>query len=488
MKKKTISCSIIILVLLFFLYIGLAAPYCHDEWKWSSAERIELMKQGFANYNGRYLGNLLALLITRSLLAKILVTGFTMLGIFAVMYQNIIINQPEKSGNRIFFQAFTALVLLMVPSTLFAQSYGWPAAFVNFAPPVIPFLLCYNWTEVFYKKKPCKFPLYRSLLIIPLGFFMQFFSENITILAVMYAIWLIVYTLLRYRRVYFIEINFLWSTALGAVVMFSNEIYFRAATGQNGYRSIYSSFQTLARQFVSSIWEPLTLNNVALNTILTAVLLLLIIKSGKKNLLTIEIIVVLNGYCGYSIFHRINSSWLFVSNELANDCINTALSVIFYLNVLVCIWLCVDRDRRGSICMLYLLAALAAAPLVAASPIGPRCFYFSYVVQGLAVLRLISCVIETRASEIYYIQVTVITAMLVFLFIYTRMFYTINQANNVRKETIRNAIVNNEKSITLSVLPYHGEYIWFTIPPTEEWLKYFKEFYNIPDDMTVAFE
>ena len=56
-----------------FLVIAYLTPYCHDDWKWGLPARMALMREGFPNYNGRYLGNILALLITRSILAKTLV-------------------------------------------------------------------------------------------------------------------------------------------------------------------------------------------------------------------------------------------------------------------------------------------------------------------------------------------------------------------------------------------------------------------------------
>ena len=63
---------------ILFVYLGYKAPYCLDEWKWGLPQRMELMKRGFSGYNGRYLGNILALLITRSEVAKTLVISVCM--------------------------------------------------------------------------------------------------------------------------------------------------------------------------------------------------------------------------------------------------------------------------------------------------------------------------------------------------------------------------------------------------------------------------
>ena len=70
---------------MLFVYLGYKVPYCLDEWKWGLPQRVELMKRGFSGYNGRYLGNILALLITRSEVAKTLVISVCMVLIVWLM-------------------------------------------------------------------------------------------------------------------------------------------------------------------------------------------------------------------------------------------------------------------------------------------------------------------------------------------------------------------------------------------------------------------
>lgn len=142
-------------------------------------------------------------------------------------------------------------------ATLFQQSYGWPAAFVNFFPPVFLFLIYYNWTEWIYCGYQ-KTPLWKTFLVIPAGISVQLFSEHVTIFVLLYAVWVAVYTLVRYRKLPVIQVNFLWSSILGAYFMFSNGGYTKAATG-TGYKKI--SFNGMTEQFISKIWYHLLINN-----------------------------------------------------------------------------------------------------------------------------------------------------------------------------------------------------------------------------------
>lgn len=103
MKKRVkIQWFVYALVFALFLYIGYKVPYCHDEWRWGTDARFQLMKRGFAGYNGRYLGNLLAVLITRSVMAKTLVIAVGVVWLFHVMYK-IYISKKRKRQKKICF-------------------------------------------------------------------------------------------------------------------------------------------------------------------------------------------------------------------------------------------------------------------------------------------------------------------------------------------------------------------------------------------------
>ena len=94
--------------------------------------------------------------------------------------------------------------------------------------------------------------------MIPAGISVQLFSEHVTIFVLLYAVWVAVYTLVRYRKLPVIQVNFLWSSILGAYFMFSDGSYTKAATG-TGYKKI--SFNGMTEQFISKIWYHLLINN-----------------------------------------------------------------------------------------------------------------------------------------------------------------------------------------------------------------------------------
>ena len=227
--KNRVKIQLFIYALVFavFLYIGYRVPYCHDEWHWGLSDRFELMKKGFAGYNGRYLGNLLAILITRSVAAKALIIAVGVVWLLYEMYKNVYFKEEEKAKENLFLLLSCIFLLLSIPVTLFQQSYGWLAAFVNFFPPVVLFLVYYNWTEWIYGEYR-KMPFWKTVLVIPIGFCVQLFSEHVTLFVLLYAVWVVVYTLIRHRKLQAMQVDFLGSSVLGAYLMFSNGAYAKA--------------------------------------------------------------------------------------------------------------------------------------------------------------------------------------------------------------------------------------------------------------------
>lgn len=143
---------------MLFVYLGYKVPYCLDEWKWGLPQRVELMKRGFSGYNGRYLGNILALLITRSEVAKTLVISVCMVLIVWLMEMSVrrkTFSEKDKSDPILLLSLI--LLLLAVPASLYGQSYGWPAAFVNYEVPVPLFLVYFIWTDELYRNKVEKY-------------------------------------------------------------------------------------------------------------------------------------------------------------------------------------------------------------------------------------------------------------------------------------------------------------------------------------------
>lgn len=488
-KNNRVRWFIYFAFFMLFLYLGWKVPYCHDEWKWGLHERLELMKNGFDNYNGRWIGNILIIVITRVKILKPILIAVSMIAIVWLMETDVRRKHIfEKDRCDPLPLLAIIFLLLAVPASLYGQSYGWPAAFVNYEVSVPFFLIYFIWTNELYRNKVEKYSWFQSLIIIPVGICTQLFSENITIITVAYAIWMIVYTVIKYRKVYLLEINYLCSVIAGAIIMFSNSSYWNAAShnGKN-YKTIDTGVRAILKRFVTQMWPDLMLNNWVLIVAITALMVALIIKSGKRNFITIEMFLVFVGYSVFSVFYRVCADLTFDGNEVINGIIITILSILFLLNVLVCVWMFVDKEEKVEICITYMGAFAFAAPLVAADPIGVRCFYVSYVFQALVIAKLLQYFLKDKEVDLFYPVLVLAVVTCIIGIMYIRIFMIIGKYDDYRAELIKKAKEEDAKELVLPIIPF-DEYTGFTEPIGDIWLVKFKEFYHIPEDVTVTYE
>ena len=66
-KKEIIFYAIVFVATLILCYLF---PFTHDDWAWGSEYGIERLMTNFDNYNGRWFGNFVVLLLTRSNILK----------------------------------------------------------------------------------------------------------------------------------------------------------------------------------------------------------------------------------------------------------------------------------------------------------------------------------------------------------------------------------------------------------------------------------
>ena len=493
-SEKKFRLSIYLIFFLASLMIFRMTPYCHDEWQWGLPERMELMKSGFQNYNGRYLGNLLALVITRNQWAKAFVMAGVMLMLLWILCrigESTGCGEPVKSEQwgqlgetqGITLLLFGIILLFAVPDTLYAQSYGWSAAFVNFAPPVLLFLIFFyktesaysDWQEQESSSVPC------CILFAVLCFASQLFSEHNTLFHIGYAGWLILYCLYRYKRIDPLHFTALCSYIAGAVVMFSNGAYRRAAEHTDGYKTISFHLNDLLSGYAENICSNILLVNRVLIVLLTGTLLFCLYRRGKRDMFTAWTVFILSGYTFYAIWQKVDPGWHFFGNSQNDGYMRMVLTIVYVIHVLVVIWKTVPPETRMSICVLIVSAFAGSMPLLAADPIGMRCFYVSYVLEAAAVLKLLA-LSKSKVQAAFLKNILIGTVAFGLLAVYLWMFRDVDRYVKAREQAVIEAAANQAASVSLPYLP-HSRHFWITVPPNETWEKRFKEFYGIPQKM-----
>ena len=93
--KENILFLVLFLLLLVICYFF---PYTHDDWAWGTQIGIDRLNSLFKDYNGRWLGNIFVIALTRSRIIRALIIALTLTGIIYLINKII-------SGNKNIFCA-----------------------------------------------------------------------------------------------------------------------------------------------------------------------------------------------------------------------------------------------------------------------------------------------------------------------------------------------------------------------------------------------
>jgi hypothetical protein len=496
LKNPRVYISIVLI--LFFLFFAIQVPYSHDDWQWGSKAKWLLMLDGFKIYNGRYLGNLFEILITRNILAKNIALTSGMILIILAIYK--LIAREAKTKDRTVLFLLVSILNLAIPRDIFRQTYSWIAAFINFIPPVILiilYLIIIN--EIFDDKvnnpNTLKYPIWATFLMIPLGISTQLFSEHTTVYTVFLSGFIVLYTFVKYKKLYSLQIVYLMSTIAGAFIMFSNGSYTNAVNNTDGYKQITYSVMGIVDLYVKQISNFLFLNNWLLNSMLAIICIIIIQKSfdsNKKNYVKLIIgkiqIFILSTYMAYSICYKVYPAWNIFTNPDKTAYFNALYSLLFFITVITVILMYIDsKGLKIKIFMIYGSGLAVAMPLIIANPIGARCLYASYIFFIISTIQLLVYLVNNTNISLHSFSFAMVGILTTICIFYSSIFIDVGIAEKTRLETINNAVSNGEKSITLYRLPYE-DYYWTTVPPDDHWESYFKEFYEIPQDVKLYFE
>ena len=214
--------------LCFFAFLVLLACFftpAPDDRLWATSYGQRLFERGFANYNGRYLGNLGAYALLR--------IPWVLPFLKALVLTGILWLTQRITGNRDRRFLCLCAILLLLPGPLFIQDFAWTTAFLNYEVPVL-LLLCLAYL-VFYARKRAGWP-FVLIAIAVLGFAAQLFMEHYTLFALAVS----AYTVVRRKYRAFQPRALIWfcSAAAGAAFMFSNGNYLRILRGKKGYQRV----------------------------------------------------------------------------------------------------------------------------------------------------------------------------------------------------------------------------------------------------------
>lgn len=472
-------------IFLSFACLADLFPYSGDDWAWGSQIGLDRLSNFFVNYNGRYMGNLVVLGLTRS---SVLVT-FTMAA--AVTAMIFMVLHIARCRTVAAYALVYGLVLAM-PVAVWRQGIVWTSGFSNYFLATISMLGIIVWTRTVLGRDPAvrrQRQFVEGAGLFALAFVGQLFIEHVTMFIVVFAIASVLYAVRRTGR----SPALLWfqlaGATLGAAAMFSNGAYRRALTGSSTYQKIGQEAGGRADQAFAAMNMVIGPYGVTLNTALNVALLALVSVIALGRCYdqvgggVAARYAVIGGLAGMSAVLVA----LFVPRDASQL---TTLGIIgpICLVLTLCIAAAIVPDLATS--RLMLLIALAfivlVAPLVVVKPLGPRCFIPTYVFLLIGVAALSRPAVRSLRNAGPWVLTIVALALLIpHFFNRYEVYRDIDTASAVRVAQARNAGDEGATTVSLKRLPGGGIWVHVPDPISEPWVTRYKLFYGLPKSLEI---
>ena len=480
------GCLFLVFILLTCLF-----PYSGDDWAWGSKIGLDRLASCFENYNGRYAGNLLVMVLTRCSAVNVLFRAACLVGI-------CFLPKCFSNSQKMFPYLLAALLVFLMPGQMFVQSVAWTAGFSNYVPPIMLALGYLVLTVNIFEEEPPQYSAADSLIALLIGFIGALFMENVTLYSIAISGVVILFVLVKFRRIYAVHLLHFVGSFLGAVLMFTNTAYRTIANGDDGYRSmaIGNGLKETMLSHANTVFQQFFSNNVVALSVFSLLcfgIYLTFIKSqsASKRKNFAAVLVACNIFSMCLLYARyIFPNWLAFSTKPGLKTVMTLLfvivAVIYAGSAFLCVILCVtDNKTRWKAIFLLGSIPILIAPLLLVSPIGPRCFFPPYLML-IAACTLLADYLQRQLSidrsiekSIEMVVVASIMAMVVF---FTGLYGTNRFYDVKRNEYAKKQIEAGCEKITICELPY-STWVWCSSPAQSPWNERYKLFHGIDKEL-----
>lgn len=440
-------CVFLFLIVLFYL-----SPLTHDDWYYEGGYSLSTLlttrsASWYQGLNGRIIGNGLEGLTATHKLLRALIQALFVWGIWQL--GSALLKLP--ASGRILLLAG----VLLLPSGLYAQTYGWGAGFFNYVPE-LTMLLTSFWLIQRWQTGACKNRPICCIAALLCALCSQLHSENFTAVNMVLGVSLIILSatpvLRKNRAALLCGIGFL----LGGLLMFSSPAY-------------HQSYYTVATNYVERIFSnykivsfyTLGYNTIALLLLTGSTVFLLWRQCStwsklQKCVVTAMLILLLVYFIGY---HQILGDNLVIHGHVITKCLDFLANAAYVLLIFFCVLkLPLSAERKCCTLIPMVLAICYAGPLLVVSPIGPRCLYSTWILMLFSGASLGAEAFGNalRVPAARPVSLSLSAGVMLFLLFIT---YQNHSVFIQRMDTVAQDMEQHVDTIALRDYPY-PEYIW----------------------------
>ncbi len=469
-----------VLLCIFFASV----PYVDDDLRWGSVYGLQRLKTGFQDYGGRYLGYLIILILTRSVVLKTIYMSAVTSGVIYLM---------EKLSKRKIAFYITLFAVVSMPMAMFNNTIAWVSGFANYMTSILLTLIyvqsLYDLIEQNEDGKQ------RWVLVIPyalLGFSNALIVEHFTLLNI--ALWFagMLYAGIEKKKIYVKHVAYGIGLFLGTALMFSNSAYGEITGQTDFYRGIKSTISLYNYQMIC---EYGFFGSVFLNLLLFFVIYRIYeLEKARLSDKRRKLYIIAMGILGvYALFGGM-SAWIQgpANQQERPDLLflHTVTTTLFFVALLIVVGIIAIHKKYILQLALPVCSMLStAAVFVIINPVSPRCLLGSYFFELLLIYMLMNLVPDLDKMWNEIARKFLRGGIVVGFGIYFVILSVISLTEYNRVAEIRRQVAAGKKEITIEHLPYE-KYV-HSITPKPEYkftIKGYRAFYHIPEDVKIRIQ
>lgn len=489
-KEKKWFLGISAFVIAFFFSLSYLFPYTGDDWAWGSQLGLDRLNCFFYDYNGRYLGNLLVILLTR----------FKILNVIAMTvsyYGACYLCVKYAKNKRLLILVFSVVLFLAMPREMFSQAIVWTSGYTNYVPGALMSLLYIVIIKNVTGKELPEYKKYTVVLTFLLGLLGALFMENVTLFNIALGFAVIVYAKIKFKSFFSAHAGFFIGALAGAAIMFTNGAYLNILKGEDAYRSTadeqISLFETIDAHLLSTVYN-LVISNYMMCIIATVLLCLLVYacskRASKRKRTAVALLLTVN--CIATVLIVLRNTVIGTEAEELFEFLKYKISLnviawAYILSLAIISYVCIDKEKRLRLMLPLMCVPVAVAPLLVINPIGPRCFFIAYLLMMVYLSALLSYLMSECDLKLSN-RGGIITAFVLLVIqcaIYLNIFIPIYMCDVKRNEFAKIQSDNNDSVICICNLP-NSHYLWCSSPRIDLWSDRYKAFHGLKEDAKLS--
>lgn len=489
----------------FYFWFSAQIPYCHDDLVWGTSGGLNNFLA--SNQNGRYLGNIIEIIMTRSTVLKTIIMGSCSFLLPYIMSCIICKMQQLRSELKVVCFLLCNVLLLTIDREIWQQTYSWIAGYANYCISAVFILVWINEIGNVFRKDLAfeKSSILSCILSGIVCLATQLFLETIAIYTVVASAFIIFVYIKRIGKVPS-QIIFMSAGALiGLVLTFSSSVYGTLwSTGEavEGFRELTFITNSGIKGIVSGFLVQTVLlfqrtfgNNLILVIGITVLLTIILIRVKSRHSFLKLMLVIVNvlyviWFLAYHFCMKVFGFGTLFPNLRSLILIADSGLNLLYFAVVIAEIVYIFKEKRlfmAKLLSLWVSTFAVIAPLIVTTELGARLFFTSDVFMIAVILILSSELIRNtsvKSMRIWMISLLILCAVPVISYI--GIYHQISECTKVRESIIDAAIESKAEVIVLPDYPYE-DYLWYP-NPTEHKIDEFYEFYGIDRNVEIIFQ